>query len=106
MVDMIMCEIMFGLDQVEGVLKGVMQGDKLVWICCLVDDEDGIKFCNGDFIDGIFKFVEKYEFVVVLINCLIFEVVSQVLFLILNKGILIGVYVNGFIKIIKEFVLG
>lgn len=106
MVDMIMCETMSGLDQAEGALKGATQGDKPVWICCSVDDEDGTKFRNGDPIDGILKLAEKYEPAAVLINCSIPEAVSQALPLISNKGIPTGAYANGFTKITKEFASG
>lgn len=106
MVDMIMCETMSGLDQAEGALKGATQGEKPVWICCSVDDEDGTKFRNGDPIEGILALAEKYGAAAVLLNCSIPEAVSQALPLISGKGLVTGAYANGFTKITQEFAAG
>ena len=102
-VDLFICETMSSVDQARGALMGAKTSNKPVWLAISADDDDGSKLRSGENITDILPLITELKPDALLVNCSVPEALSQALPLLVNHGVPVGGYANGFTKITSAF---
>jgi len=102
-VDLFVCETMSSVEQARGAVMGAMSANKPVWLSISVDDEDGSRFRSGEAVTDVLALAKAFSVDAVLVNCSIPEAVDTAVSLLVNKGVSVGAYANGFTKITTSF---
>ncbi len=102
-VDIFLAETMASVDQARGALMAMSQFDKEVWVSLSVDDSDGSKLRSGEPVEDALPLLKEYGADAVFINCSLPEAVSAAIPLIVESGIPVGAYANGFTGIHANF---
>ena len=102
-VDILLCETMSSVEQARGAVMGALVANKPVWLAVTVDDEDGTKLRSGEPLTGIIPLLTEFNLAALLVNCSAPEAVDQAIPLLVNRGVAIGAYANGFVEIAKDF---
>ncbi|WP_299845041.1 homocysteine S-methyltransferase family protein [uncultured Roseovarius sp.] len=102
-VDFFLIETVSSLEHAEGVLRGVAQAGKPVWLAVTVDDEDGTKLRSGEDLQGLLPLVQVHQPDAVLVNCSRPEAVTAALDIIRGFDKPFGAYANGFTHISDGF---
>jgi len=103
LVDGYILETMASVDQARGGLMGVSGRGKPVWLGITLDDVDGLKLRSGEAVTEILPLVEEFAPEVVLLNCSPPEAVSQAVPVLVEAGVTVGAYANGFVNIAASF---
>ncbi len=102
-VDILMAETMASVDQTLGALMGMSGHGKPIWMSVSVDDSDGTKLRSGEPVVEILDMLREYNVATVNVNCSMPEAVTTAIPLLMNAGIPVGAYANGFTKIHSDF---
>lgn len=102
-VDFFICETMCSVDQSKGALIGAQSADKPVWLAISISDDDGTLLRSGEAVTDILPLVENLKPDALLINCSLPESIDVALPLLIDSGIPVGAYANGFTKIATAF---
>ena len=102
-VDLFLCETMSSVRQARGAVMGARVEKKPVWLSVTVDDDDGTRLRSGEPISNILDVCEEFAIDTLLVNCSPPEAVSEAVAVLSGKGLDIGAYANGFVRISKAF---
>lgn len=102
-VDLFLIETQATLAQVEGALKGAVQGGKPVWLSITIGDRDGSKLRSGQPIADLGPLIDRYKPAAVLANCSAPEAMAAALAELAKFGLPFGAYANGFTMITEDF---
>lgn len=102
-VDAFIAETMSSVDQARGALMAMSQFDKEVWVSLSVDDTDGSKLRSGEPVVDALPLLKEYGADAVFINCSLPEAVTVAIPLMIESGIPVGAYANGFTGINEDF---
>ena len=102
-VDFWIAETMSSVDQARGVLLGVLDAGKPLWLSLSVDDRDGTRLRSGEPLADILPLLDALTPDAVLVNCSPPEVMADALAVIARAGLPFGAYANGFTHISEAF---
>lgn len=102
-VDLFLIETQATLAQVEGALKGAVQGARPVWLSITVGDRDGSRLRSGQPIADLAPLIATYRPAAVLANCSAPEAMAAALAELAQFGLPYGAYANGFTTITEDF---
>ncbi|MFK7892167.1 MAG: homocysteine S-methyltransferase family protein [Granulosicoccus sp.] len=102
-VDFYIAETMASVEQTKGVLAGASGFGKPMWVAVTVDDNDGTLLRSKEPLSSLFPLLSEYNVEVVLINCSTPESVTRGVPCLVNQGLDVGAYANGFTGINDKF---
>lgn len=102
-VDLFIGETMSSVDQLRGFLMAASGRGKPVWCAVSVDDDDGSLLRSGEPVTKVLPLLSEFHADAVLVNCSRPEAVSQALPSLVDAGLPVGAYANGFEAIAAEF---
>jgi S-methylmethionine-dependent homocysteine/selenocysteine methylase len=102
-VDVMLCETMASVAQARGAAMGAKTVDKPLWLSVTVDDEDGARLRSGEPVTDILPLIAEFSLAALLVNCSLPEAVSRAIPLLVNHGVPVGGYANGFTGIPEDF---
>ncbi|MEH6359414.1 MAG: homocysteine S-methyltransferase family protein [Amylibacter sp.] len=102
-VDLYLFETMSSIDQARGGLMGAAGFGKPVWLSLSVDDKDGSKLRSGENLTDVLPLLADYKPAAVLVNCSVPEAVTTAVPILVDHGIPVGAYANGFVSIADTF---
>ena len=102
-VDFHILETMSSVEQARGGLMGASISTKPVWLAISVDDQDGSKLRSGEHITEVLPLLKEFGAQALLVNCSSPEAVTTSIPLLVDCGIALGAYANGFVNISESF---
>lgn len=102
-VDFFLAETMSSLEQARAAVLGAQTASKPVWLAVSVDDDNGTELRSGEKVADLVSLAKTLGIDTVLVNCSTPEAVSQALAQLVNQGLTIGAYANGFSKISDNY---
>jgi homocysteine S-methyltransferase len=104
-VDLFLAETMSSVQQVEGVLEGLVRAatGKPVWVSVTVDDKDGSRLRSGEPLAELGPVLARYRPDAVLANCSVPEAMGAAMGGLAQFGLPFGAYANGFTHISQDF---
>ncbi len=102
-VDIHIAETMASVDQAKGALMGLGVTGKPVWLALTVDDMDGTRLRSGEPLADILPLLKDHAPAAVFVNCSKPEAVSVAIPILMQSGLPVGAYANGFTGITEDF---
>ncbi|WP_417839301.1 homocysteine S-methyltransferase family protein [Tritonibacter scottomollicae] len=102
-VDLLLPETVSSVQEAEGILRGISDLGKPVWIAFSVMDEDGTRLRSGEPLSDVLPLLQAYEAAAVLINCSRPEAILPALAILKTSDLPFGAFANGFDGIAEGF---